>query len=135
MYWESSPGASPPRPGHFGHLTVKGSAGAVNLPEDGADTNLAGTSTASGRTLTSNGALTDATGASLTVTGNGTLTATSINLADNLTDVGTGTGTAVRGLGPRRWGAGRVWGHTRTHAAQPVPLPTSTNRGLRLKRT
>jgi hypothetical protein len=79
---------------NFGSLTYN-SGGAVNIAEDSA-TNIAGVNTANSLVLTSAGAITDATGASQTVTGNATYNAGSnaITLADNGTDVLSVGGTA-----------------------------------------
>src|SRR5207302_968223 len=54
---------------NFGSLMFNSSAGAVTIFEDGAGTNLTGSSTATGLSLTSAGAIIDASGTSLNVTG------------------------------------------------------------------
>ena len=78
---------------NFGSLIVN-SAGAVNVQED-SNTLLSGMSTAGGLTLSSSGAITDATGTSIVVTGVSSMTATNaITLNDTATDVLTVTGNA-----------------------------------------
>ncbi|MCU0878232.1 MAG: Ig-like domain-containing protein, partial [Pirellulaceae bacterium] len=66
---------------NFGSLTFN-SAGAVNITED-SDTQIAGANTANSLVLTSAGAITDATGATVNVTTTAALSGTSISLTDN----------------------------------------------------
>ncbi len=69
---------------NFGSLTFN-SAGAVNITED-SDTQIAGANTANSLVLTSAGAITDATGATVNVTTTSALAGTSISLTDNGAD-------------------------------------------------
>ena len=70
---------------NFGSLTFN-STGAVSVSEDSA-TQLTGTNTGASLVLISTGAITDATGTSLSVSGNASLSGTSITLGDQTGDV------------------------------------------------
>ncbi|MFO0919305.1 MAG: hypothetical protein U0872_13465 [Planctomycetaceae bacterium] len=77
---------------NFGNLTFK-STNAVSIQEDSA-TNLIGTSTANSLSLTSTGAITDAAGATLNVTNNGTFKSVGAVLADQPNNILSVGGTA-----------------------------------------
>ena len=78
----------------FGSLTFNSAAGAVNITED-SDTELTGTNTADSLILVSAGAVTDASGTSITIdNGNASFNGTSISLGDNA-DTLSVSGTAI----------------------------------------